>query len=43
MVEINNENIQYQPQFSQVTIKNIDKKIELDLVIMYLDDIIGAM
>ena len=38
-----NANILYQPQFSQITIKNIDKKIDLDLVIEYLGDIISAM
>jgi len=38
-----NANIFYQPQFKQITIKNMDKKIDLDLVIEYLSDIIGAM
>ena len=33
----------YQPQFKQITIKNMDKKIDLDLVIGYLGDIISAM
>jgi len=35
--------ILYQPQFKQITIKNMDKKIDLDLVIAYLGDIISAM
>lgn len=38
-----NKDILYQPRFRQITIKNIDKKIDLDLVIEYLSDIIGAM
>jgi len=38
-----NGNIYYQPQFKQITIKNIDKKVDLNLVIEYLSDIIRAM
>ncbi|HAJ94964.1 MAG TPA: transcription-repair coupling factor [Actinobacteria bacterium] len=38
-----NKDILYQSRFRQVTIKNIDKKIDLDLVIEYLSDIISAM
>ncbi|MEE8324349.1 MAG: transcription-repair coupling factor [Candidatus Humimicrobiaceae bacterium] len=42
-IKNSNANILYQPQFEQITIKNMDKKIDLDLVIGYLGDIIGAM
>ncbi|MES0341521.1 MAG: TRCF domain-containing protein, partial [Candidatus Humimicrobiaceae bacterium] len=42
-IENNNPDILYQPQFKQITIKNMDKKIDLDLVIGYLGDIISAM
>ena len=42
-IKNSNANILYQPQFKQITIKNMDKKIDLDLVIGYLGDIIGAM
>jgi transcription-repair coupling factor (superfamily II helicase) len=42
-IENNNPDILYQPQFKQITIKNMDKKIDLDLVIEYLGDIISAM
>lgn len=38
-----NKDILYQSRFRQITIKNIDKKIDLDLVIEYLSDIIKAM
>ena len=38
-----NNDIQYKPQFNQIAIKNIDKNIDLDLVIGYLSDIIRAM
>ncbi len=38
-----NKNIDYRPQFGQIIIKNIDKKINLDLVIKQVNDIIMAM
>ncbi len=38
-----NKNIFYQPRYGQVIIKNIDKKINLDLVIKQVNDIIMAM
>ncbi|MCD4669618.1 MAG: transcription-repair coupling factor [Actinomycetia bacterium] len=38
-----NKDILYQPRFRQITIKKIDKKIDLNLVIDRLNDIIGAM
>jgi hypothetical protein len=37
------EDIKYQPRYGQVTIKNIDKNIDLNIVIKRLSDIIGAM
>ena len=37
------EDIKYQPRYSQVTIKNVDKNIDLNIVIKHLNDIIGAM
>ena len=38
-----NKNIVYEPSYGQVTIKNIDKNIDLGLVIKSLDDIIGQI
>ncbi len=37
------KDILYQPQFRQITIRKIDKKIDLNLVMDRLSDIIGAM
>lgn len=42
-IKNSNADILYQPQFKQITIKNMDKKIDLNLVIEYLGDIISAM
>ena len=35
-----NKNIVYEPSYSQITIKNINKNIDLGLLIKNLDDII---
>ena len=37
------DDIKYQPRYGQVTIKNIGKNIDLNIVIKRLNDIIGAM
>jgi transcription-repair coupling factor (superfamily II helicase) len=40
---IADKDIKYQPRYGQVTIKNIDKNIDLNIVIKRLSDIISAM